>query len=116
MRILGVAVLVVVFTIGTWLGGWMAVPVIAIAYALLRRNVRAPREAGVAALVSWLLLLVRLKLYPGFNTLLEQLGQILPVPGIGVAALTLLFAVVLAATAARLTIGVVGVNNTDTAV
>lgn len=111
MRILGVVALVIVFTIGTWFGGWMVIPIIAVGFALLRRDGRAPREAGVAALVSWLALLIRLTPNPAFNTLLEQLGQIFPVPGIGVAVITLLFAVVLAASAARFTIGIVGVRD-----
>jgi hypothetical protein len=110
MRILGVVLLAIAFSLGTWFGGWIAVPAIAVVYAFWRRDIRAPREAGVAALVSWLALLVRLKPNPAFNTLLAQLGQLFPVPGIGVAALTLLFAVILAASAARLTIGLVGVR------
>ena len=95
---------------GTWFVGWMAVPVIAAVYALARRDMRAPREAGVAALMAWLVLLIRLKMQPSFTTLLAELGQIFPIPGFAVAGLALLLAIVLAMTAARLTIGIVGVR------
>lgn len=111
MRILGVVFLVGVFAVGTWVMGWVAVPVIAVAYAIARRDVRAPREAGVAALLSWLILVVRLVPNPAFHTLLDQLGQIFPLPGVAVVAITLLFAVILAMSAARVAIGIVGVRS-----
>src|SRR5262245_15937887 len=98
---------------GTWFVGWMAVPALAAVYALVRRDARAPREAGLAALLSWLLLLVRLKMQPAFTTLLAELGQIFPVPGVAVAGLALLLAVVLAMTAARFVIGVVGLRDAN---
>lgn len=95
---------------GTWFVGWMAVPAIAAVYALARRDLRAPREAGIAALMAWLVLLVRLKMQLSFMTLLAELGQIFPVPGFAVAGLALLLAIVLAMTAARVVIGLVGVR------
>ena len=95
---------------GTWFLGWIAVPAIAAVYALARRDMRAPREAGLAALLAWLALLVRLKMQPSFNTLLDELGQIFPVPGFAVAGLALLLAVVLATTSARLVVGIAGVR------
>jgi hypothetical protein len=52
--------------------------------------------------------------FPSFGTLLDQLGQIFPVPGFVVALLTLLLAAVLAATAARVTHGIVGIRETPT--
>lgn len=110
MRILGVVVLIGVFVVGTWLAGWMTVPAIALAYAITRRDVRAPREAGLAALLAWLILLLRLTPDPAFRTLLNQLGQIFPMPGIAVAALTVVLATVLAWSAARVVIGIVGVR------
>ena len=97
---------------GTWFIGWLAVPIIAAVYALVRRDTRAPREAGLAALAAWLVLLLRLKMQPSFSTLLAELGQIFPVPGFAVAGLALLLATVLAMTAARLVIGVVGIRAT----
>lgn len=110
MRALLLLFLTVVITVGTWFAGWLVVPAAAAGYALLRRDRRAPREAGVAALVAWTLLLVRAKLHPAFTTLLGALGQIFPLPGVAVGLLTLLFAVILAASAARLVTGLVGVS------
>lgn len=101
----------IVMIAGTWFVGWMAVPAIAAVYALVRRDMRAPREAGMAALLAWLVLLIRLKMQPSFGTLLAELGQIFPVPGFAVAGLALLLAVVLSMTAARLVVGVVGVRS-----
>ncbi len=110
MRYVLVVACTVVMIAGTWFVGWMAVPVVAAFYALARRNMRAPREAGIAALIAWLVLLIRLKMQPSFATLLAELGQIFPVPGFAVAGLALLLAIVLAMTAARVVIGVVGVR------
>jgi hypothetical protein len=95
---------------GTWFLGWWAVPVVAALYAVGRREMSAPREAGLAAMLAWLVLLIRLKAQPSFATLLAELGQIFPVPGIAVAGLALLLAMVLAVTAARLVIGIVGIR------
>ena len=110
LLVLGCAVLMIA---GTWFAGWMAVPAIAAVYALARRDMRAPREAGLAALLAWLVLLIRLKMQPSFTTLLAELGQIFPVPGIAVAALALLLAIVLAMTAARLVVGIVGMRSAN---
>ncbi|MBL0172616.1 MAG: hypothetical protein IPP90_18285 [Gemmatimonadaceae bacterium] len=112
MRYLGLLVLSPLMIAGTWFAGWIAVPVLAAAYALTLRDARVTREAGAAAMLAWLVLLFRLKLQqPSFATLLDQLGQIFPVPGVAVAALALVLAVVLAASAARLVIGIVGVRD-----
>jgi len=110
MRYLLVLLLSPLMIAGTWFAGWIAVPILAAVFALIRRDPGATREAGVAALMAWLLLLIRAAKAPSFATLLHQLGQIFPVPGIAVAALSLLLAVVLAATAARVTLGFVGVR------
>ena len=109
IRLLGVAAAMMA---GTWFLGWFAVPLIAALYALVRRDLRAPREAGIGALLAWVVLLIRLKSQPSFNTLLGELGQIFPVPGAAVAALALLLAVVLAMTAARVVVGIVGLRPT----
>ena len=108
MRYLYVLALAVVMLAGTWFAGWMAVPVAAALYALVRRDARSPREAAVASLIAWSLLLVNLARLPAFSTLLGQLGQIFPVPGAAVAAVSLLLATVLAASAARLAVGIIG--------
>jgi len=111
MKFLMVLLLAAMVAAGTLLVGWWTVPVIAAAYALLRRSAVAPREAMVGALLGWTLLLVRQMQQPSFTTLLDRLGGIFPLPGIGVAGLALLLAVLLAWSAARVTIGVFGVSD-----
>lgn len=113
MRILAIVLLAAAMGAGTLFLGWWSVPLLAAAYALLTRDERAPRESAFAALVTWAALLIRLTGYSAFASLLAQLGQIFPVPGAVVAALTLLLAVVLASTAARLVVGIVGVRQRD---
>jgi len=110
MRWLAMGLLAIVIGEGTLFVGWWTVPVIGAIYALLSRHTSAPRESALAALLAWAALLARLKSYAAFGTLLTQLGQLFPIPGAGVAAFTLALGVVLAATAARVMIGVVGVR------
>ena len=110
MRYLQMLLLTALMIAGTWFAGWMSVPVLAALFALIRRDLHATRDAGLAALLAWLVLLLRLVIVPSFSTLLDQLGQIFPMPGLAVAALSLLLAVVLAASAARLVLGIVGVR------
>ncbi len=86
--------------------GWIAIPALAAVYALLRRHQSAPREAMLAALAGWLFLIGRLMSYPSFTTLLDRLGKIFPLPGIGVVALTLVLGMILAWSAARVVTGV----------
>ena len=112
MRYVLIVVLMALMIAGTWFAGWVTVPVLAALFALVRRDLRAPRDAGIAALHAWLFLLLRMTSQPSFNTLLNQLGQIFPVPGAAVAGLSLLLAVVLAASAARVMIGIVGIRHT----
>jgi len=111
MKPLSLLLLAALLAAGTMLLGWWSVPAIAAVYALLRRDVRAPREALVAALLAWLALFARVMQYGAFSTLLDRLGKIFPMPGPGVVALALVLAMLLAWSAARLTIGVVGVSN-----
>ena len=110
MRYVVVLLLSPLMIAGTWYAGWIAVPVLAAVFALVRRDARAPQEAGVAALLAWLVLLTRTATAPSFGTLLHQLGEIFPMPGLVVALLPLLLAVILAASAARVVVGVVGVR------
>ena len=96
---------------GTMMVGWYAVPVLAAVYALVMRSDRAMRHAALAAAIAWIGLLARAMQFEAFGRLLSQLGQIFPMPGPVVAALTVLLAVILAVTAARVVTGVVGVKD-----
>lgn len=108
MRVLSLALLALAMGLGTSLVGWLAVPVLAVAYAVKVRSASAPLDAALAAAGAWLVLLLRLTLFPAFGTLLSQLGQLFPVPGVAVAAVALALAALLAWSAARLTLGVTG--------
>ncbi|MES2522236.1 MAG: hypothetical protein V4617_06015 [Gemmatimonadota bacterium] len=108
MRILRIALLAAAFLGGLYLVAWWTVPLVAGAYALLRRDSLASREAAVGALIATVVLLMRQMLLPAFSTLLSHLGQIFPVPGIVVLGLSLLLAMVLAFTSARVVTGIVG--------
>ena len=106
MRALGVVILVALFAAGLWFVAWWTIPVIAAVYAVVTRHRAAARDAMAAALIASFLLLARQLAGPAALPLLSTLGQIFPVPGIAVAGLTLLLAMVLAYTSARVVLGV----------
>lgn len=103
--------LVACFIAGLLYAPWWIVPVLAALYALFRRARSAPVEAAVAALLATLLLLVRQIASPAFGRLLAQLGEVFPVPGAVVVALSALLAMLLAYSSARVMIGVAGVRD-----
>ncbi len=107
MRPVRVLALAACFAAATAFVGWWTVPVIAGAYALARRHSLAPREAMFAALIAWIALFARQMTQPSFATLLDRLGKLFPVPGIGVVLLALVLATILAWSAARVVTGVV---------
>lgn len=108
---LATLLLVACFIAGLLYAPWWIVPVLATAYALLRRVRSAPLEAAVAALIATLLLLVRQIASPSFGRLLAQLGEVFPVPGAVVVAMSALLAMLLAYSSARVAIGVAGVRD-----
>jgi hypothetical protein len=111
---LRVAALTLVFAAGTLFLDWATVPVIASVYALLQRTPRATGEAAIAAALGWLMLIGRQAQLPAFGKLLSTLGGIFPVPGIVLIGITLLLAAILAACAARLSLGLVGLRPAKT--
>ncbi|MGV3708356.1 MAG: hypothetical protein ACO1Q7_05900 [Gemmatimonas sp.] len=106
MFLIRIVVLSVVIAAGTYFFGWMSVPIAGAVYALGMRTRSASIEAGIAALLGWGVLIARAAAMPSFNTLLDRLGQIFPVPGIAVACLTLAIATLLAWSAARIVSGI----------
>ena len=108
MRAIRLLLVAAAFTAGLYFVAWWTVPIIGALYALIRRNRAAPSEAMIGALVASLLLLVPSMTLPAFGTLLEQLGKIFPMPGIGVLGLTLMLFTVLAYTSARVMTGATG--------
>lgn len=103
-----VVVLVVVVAVCTWFGGWWCLPLIGGAYALWRRTLLSPVEAGIAAMVAWAALFLLNAGQPAFQLLLVRLGGVFPVPGVVVLVIAVLFAGLLAWSAARVVVGVVG--------
>ena len=108
MTFLRVVLLAVVLAAGMYVIDWWAVPLIGALYGLLRRSMGAPREAMFGAMIASAGLLVPQALMPTFMRLLEQLGAIFPMPGVAVLGLTVLMAMILAFTSARVAIGVAG--------
>lgn len=105
------AALVAAFAAGTYFLDWSMVPVIASVYALIRRQDGVAKEAAAAVTTAWLLLLAKQMATPAFGQLLDALGALFPVKGNVLIAITLSFASLLAASAARLSIGIVGMKN-----
>ncbi len=105
MSLLRLLLLAALIGAGTMFLGWWAVPAVAALYALLRRDPAAPREAMLAGLLAWILLLSRAMTAPAFSTLLDRLGRIFPLPGAGVIVLTLVLAMLLSWSAARVITG-----------
>lgn len=110
-RGLGFVVLVAAFCVGTVFVDWAIVPVIASVFALLKRDRGVTKEVGAAASLAWLLLIWRQMPHPAFSKLLATLGDIFPVPGIALIAISLILAAILATSAARLSLGIVGVRD-----
>jgi uncharacterized membrane protein len=113
--LLRIAALTLVVAAGTLFLNWAAVPIIAAVYALLRRAPRATGEAAVSAALAWLLLIGRQATMPAFGKLLSTLGGIFPAPGIVLIGVSLLLAAILAACAARLSLGLFGIRSSPSA-
>ncbi len=107
MSFVRVILLAIVFAVATYFLGWVSVPAIAAVYAVAVRKSSAGGEAALAALLGWAALMAREAIVPAFTTLLARLGGIFPIPGAGVVILTLLFAMALAWSSARLVSAVV---------
>jgi len=107
MSFIRVIVLTIVFAVATYFVGWLCVPAIGAVYAVAVRKPSASGEAALAVLLGWGALLARVAMVPAFTTLLARLGGIFPVPGAGVVVLSLVFAMALAWSSARLVSAVV---------
>lgn len=99
VRVIGLAI---VFAVATYFLGWWCVPALGAAYGVAMRRPSASGEAALAVLLGWGALLARVAMVPAFTTLVARLGGIFPLPGAGVVVLTLLFAMALAWSSARL--------------
>ena len=105
-----ILLLTVLAAAGTWLIGWWAVPLIALLYALYRREGVAPTEVAVATMLAWSALILVNVGAPAFRILVARLGGVFPVPGAVVLLVSVLFAGLLAWSCARVVLGVVGLT------
>lgn len=105
MRLLGYALLVAAFMVGTvWLG-WWSVPVIAAAWAWIAAGTRRPvLAAALAAGSSWVALLGWgwTASRGGASALTGMLAGVMRVPAGALIVVTILYPVLLAASAAQL--------------
>jgi hypothetical protein len=92
----------------TWSFGWVAVPVIAAITAAASRQRTAPVDMAAAAAFAWAGLLAWRATAPAFTTLLDRLGGVFPAPGWVLVVVAVLLAAVLAWSAARVVVGLLG--------
>jgi hypothetical protein len=101
MRALALLSLALVMTAATWIGGWWTIPVCAAAFALLRRGAAGvPLDAAVAAMLAWSALLAYQASHPAFGRLMASVRGAIPLPTLGLMLVAIVFAGVLAASAA----------------
>ncbi len=115
MVFIRVLVLAALMAAATMFLGWVTVPILAAVFALGVRSASAPGEAALAALLGWGALLARVAMVPAFSTLLPQLGSLFGAPGVAIAAFSIVFAVLLAWSAARIVTGFVIRNSAGSA-
>jgi hypothetical protein len=86
---------------GTWLAGWMAVPLVGIAYGLIRHQERSVEwKAALAGAVAWGALLAVQSLHGDVIRTAAAIGGVFSLGGIPFLLLTLAFAALLAGAAA----------------
>ena len=99
--LLRVVLLALAFSLGTWVFGWWAVPVIAALWGLLARGSVIPGvTAAASAALGWAILL-GVDAVPGrLGVLMERVAPVLRLPGIVLAVVAVLFAAAVAWAAA----------------
>ena len=100
--LLRLVLLALAFAVATIALGWWAVPLVAVAWALVRRGESASGSAALAAAVGWAGLLAWIAIRGPLADLGRQLGGIFGVPGAVLPIVTLLYAALLAWSAASL--------------
>jgi hypothetical protein len=103
-RALTVVALAAAFAAGTWIAGWLAVPVLGLAFGALvvRGRPGLVLLAGLAGTLGWGALLGGAALVSPVSRLAERLGGVVGQPSWLVVAVTLVFPALLAASAAGL--------------
>ncbi len=89
--------------VATWFLAWWTVPMIAALYGYLQRDDPwVPLRSAIAGFVAWALLLMVQAPGGGVARIADAVGGVIGIGALGVTALTLCFAALLAASAAAL--------------
>lgn len=83
-----------------WLGWWAVVPIAIVAGALPPRFRLGPGAMALAGMLGWGALLVVQVTHPAFGALLERVASVFQLPGAALVIVTLLYAMLLAWSAA----------------
>ena len=95
-RLLGIAALALAVALGTWVLGWMSVPMIALVFGAMAARRTAPMEALVAVIAAWLALLGVQTLRGSTGEVARTIGGIVGVPAWVVPVATIVFGALLA--------------------
>jgi len=103
MTIVRIVALAGVVAATTWVIGWWSVPLCGAGFAVLQRGTdHVVRDATLAAMLAWTALLVYQVAHPAFGRLAASAGAAIPLPTPVLLVVAVLFAGVLAGSAARL--------------
>ena len=103
--VLGVATMALL----TWMVAWWTLPIVGAAWAFVRReDAAAPLLAGLAAMVAWAFLLLISAATAPVGAVMRVVGAAMQIGSVGLVALTLAYAGLLAASAGALVRAVVG--------
>jgi hypothetical protein len=103
-RLLLIAALAIMLAATTMLAGWWTLPVVAALWGAARfRHRRTALDAGLAAVLAWSALLARQALRGPVDAVAAKTAAVMGLPGPALVLVTLLYAFLLAWSAARLT-------------
>lgn len=104
MPVLRTLLVALVVAASTWFLGWWSVPLIGVVYALLRAGQEhIVSEAAIGAMLGWAGLLGWQASNASFGRLSQAIGGVFPVPTPVLMLVSVVFAGLLAGSAARLT-------------
>lgn len=100
-KVIDIIVLGVAFAAGTFFVGWWSIPIIALAWGWLVGPKRRPAvRAAVGAALAWMGFLAYDTVRGPIGRLARTLGELMHLPAVVVVGVTLLFAIILAWSAA----------------
>lgn len=86
--------------LATWVLGWIAVPLVAVAWGALAGREDGPVEATIGTLTAWMALLAAAAFAGGAGTVARTLGGVVGIPALVLPAVTLIFGAAMAWSAA----------------